>query len=250
MFEKRFKKIHKIIEKEFVSYEGIRLPPLSLRTARNQFSDNKDYYNSAISEADRLIKNLNLNKKSCVLDVGCGAGRLAIGLGIKFPKLNEYHGIDVDGERISWCQKNITKFYPNFKFLKINVFNKMYNPKGSLKQSEFTLPFEDKFDIIYLYSVFSHMLEDDVRSYLSEFSRLLNTNGKVFLTAFVEKGVEKVSENPKNYLFKNPKGPLLCVRYDRVHFENILKCYNLRIEKFEYQVEGIGQSTFYLSKEQ
>lgn len=246
-YVKHYKFFQKFLENEFVLYKGTRLPPPSIKTGGKSFSINKDFYNSALNEADRLIKHLNLNEKSRILDVGCGAGRLAIGLTIKFPKVSEYYGIDVDEERINWCKKNIGERYSNFKFLRINVFNERYNPKGTIKQSEYTFPFKNKFDIIYLYSVFSHLLEDDIRTYLLEFSRLLNKNGNLFLTGFIEEGVPHISINPKNY-GPNQNTPLHCVRYDKNYFEEIFQIYNFRVEKFEYGAETDGQSSYYLSK--
>jgi len=49
----------------------------------------------------------------------------------------------------------------------IDVENTRYNPEGEKFSEKFKLPFDDhSFDIIYLYSVFSHMTDQDIIIYL------------------------------------------------------------------------------------
>ena len=63
----------------------------------------------------------------------------------------------------------------------------------------FQIPISDRqFDIIYLFSVFSHMTSDEVQLYMGEFQRLLAPSGKMFLTAFVEEAVPDMTINPKD----------------------------------------------------
>jgi hypothetical protein len=91
------------------------------------------------------------------------------------------------------------------------------------------------------------MLQDDVGVYLAEFSRLLRSDGKVFLTAFLEEGVPDAMENPPNYRMKW-NGPLHCVRFNMSFFTRLVRDAGLRVSEFEYGRETDGQSAVYLSR--
>ncbi|MBI3448826.1 MAG: class I SAM-dependent methyltransferase [Acidobacteria bacterium] len=184
-----------------------------------------------------------------MLDIGCGPGRLAIGLMRRGLELKAYRGLDVNLRSIRWCQRYITRVRPEFRFVKVDVLNSRYNPNGRALDSGISLPFPDgEFDIIYLYSVFSHMTEPEVRIYLGEMRRLLTPTGRIFLTGFVEEGVPQVVVNPDNYR-QQWKGPLHCVRYERGFFEALLRQFGFILDHFEHGTETNGQSGMYVSKE-
>ena len=114
---------------------------------------------------------------------------------------------------------------------------------------EFPLPFNNReFDIIYLYSIFSHMTTEDVTAYLNEFKRLLAPSGKIFLTAFIEQNVQPMTINPPDYR-RNWQGPLHCVRYDKNFFISLLGENGFKIDRFDYEKETDGQSGLYISRD-
>ncbi len=185
---------------------------------------------------------------SQILDVGCGAGRLAIGLLSRFGAAQHYRGVDISKPSIDWCNAHIARRQPGFQFIRIDVHNPRYNLSNSTIDSTFHLPFaEHEFDIIYLYSVFSHMLADDVRVYLREFDRVLKPSGAIFLTGFIEENVPDVEENPPNYRMAW-QGHLHCVRYNKAFFETLLAAGGFGIDRFEYEQEANGQSGLYISR--
>jgi predicted SAM-dependent methyltransferase len=102
-------------------------------------------------------------------------------------------------------------------------------------------------DIIYLFSVFSHTTEEDMRIYLKEFDRILRDKGSVFFTTFVEENVPDITFNPTNYSIKC-SGPLHIVRYNKDYIFSIIKEYGFTIVDFKQSVEIDGQSGIYLSK--
>lgn len=242
--------IHKIIAKSllnYVKYNNVILPAKHLRFCGSKFNDNEFFFSSAISEANRLIDYFKLNINTRVLDVGCGVGRLPIGILNRIGEIKNYYGIDVSARAIEWCQRFINRLHPTFQFKHIDVENLRYNPQGKKIDNKYSLPFNDKeFDIIYLYSVFSHMSIDDIKLYLMEFRRLLAPSGKVFLTAFIEENVPDMEINPPDYKM-TWSGPLHCVRYNKEFFISILENHNFEVNNFEYGNETNGQSAFYLS---
>lgn len=214
------------------SHDGVVLPPNNLRPCGRSFKDDEFYLTSAQREADRLVEHFGLTLDSCLLDVGSGPGRLAIGILERVGEIQKYRGIDVIEDYVLWGHHHITFGHPNFRFVHANVENSRYNPDGTQTDSTFTFPFVDEeFDIVTLYSVFTHMLAEGVRAYLKEFQRILRPDGRIFLTAFLEDGVPDVTENPEGYLGCEWKGALHCVRYNREFFEGLLDEYGFQLDR-------------------
>lgn len=233
------------LARDYVSSEGGRLPPARLRFCGPEFQDDAYFLASARREADRLVSECGLGPSSRVLDVGCGPGRLAIGILDRLGSVADYIGLDVHLPSIRWCKRHLSRENPAFRFQHVDVRNARYNPGGSDHAVGIRFPSGDgEYDIVYLYSVFSHMLEDDVRGYLREIHRVLNPQGMLFFTAFVEEGVERVSENPPGYV-QSWAGPLHCVRYERGFLESILVDGGFELVKFVPGKESDGQSAVY-----
>jgi ubiquinone/menaquinone biosynthesis C-methylase UbiE len=188
-----------------------------------------------------------VSRNSRVLDVGCGAGRLAFGLIGAFGDEISYHGVDVMEEPIQWCRRHISATHPGFTFTRIDVSNERYNPDGALIAAAASLPFAPRsFDLVYAYSVLSHMTGADVAPYLRDFRRVLDRDGTVVVTAFVEDGVEAEAVNPPGYGPIAWSGDLHCVRFSRERFQEFLRDADLRIEIEEHGTETDGQSRFVL----
>jgi ubiquinone/menaquinone biosynthesis C-methylase UbiE len=121
-----------------------------------------------------------------VLDVGCGAGRLAGPLTGFLGPAGSYEGFDSSAERIDWCNEHIAPHHPGFRFSVADVHNGQYNPDAETKASEYTFPYGDGgFDVAFLTSVFTHMLPDDVAHYLDEIARVLKPGGRSLITWFL-----------------------------------------------------------------
>ena len=241
-------RISRVFSGDVVHVRNMQLPAKHLRLCGSDFEDDDHFIDTAIAEADRLIEHFKLNLGSRILDVGCGPGRLAIGILNRVGEVEHYHGVDIVRKRIQWCQRHIGGKYSNFHFTHMDVHNSRYNPRGQVVDSDFRFTFSDgKFDIIYLYSVFSHMMSDEARLYLREFQRLLNPSGKIFLTAFVETSVPDVSVNPENYM-RTWKGPLHCVRYETNFFAAMLGEHGFHIDYMKRDWLADGQNCLYISR--
>lgn len=241
-------RIKRILSGDVVHVRNIQLPAKHLRLCGGEFEDDEHFIDTAISEADRLTEHFDLNLGSRILDVGCGPGRLAIGILNQVGEVEHYQGIDIVRKRIQWCQRHIGGRHSNFHFTHMDVHNSRYNPGGQVMGADFRFPLSDgKFDIIYLYSVFSHMISDEVQLYLREFQRLLTLSGKIFLTAFVENSVPDVSVNPDDYM-RTWKGPLHCVRYGTDFFAAMLGEHGFQIDYMKRDLLADGQNCLYISR--
>jgi SAM-dependent methyltransferase len=121
-----------------------------------------------------------------VLDVGCGVGRTAIPLTAYLSEIGSYEGLDISAEAIEWCRDHIESRFRNFRFTHADVFNGSYNPGGGVQPSQYVFPYPgEHFDLVFLYSVFTHMLPRDVEHYVSEIARVLKVGGRVLASYFL-----------------------------------------------------------------
>lgn len=113
-----------------------------------------------------------------ILDLGCGNGRFGICFAEKPVR---YVGVDVVKECIDFCQDVFGEFV-NMKFLHLDVWNEVFNPRGKIVPITFKLPFRDEcFDDIIVYSVFTHLQTTKVaKHYMKEVWRVLKPGGKFF----------------------------------------------------------------------
>ena len=114
-----------------------------------------------------------------VLEVGCGIGRMAVPLIRHLRDPGRYTGIDITAEKIDYCKRSVCHAAPHFRFIHADVYNKYYNPHGKLRAADYRFPFHPgEFDFVFLTSVFTHMLPDDMEHYLAEIERVLVPGGR------------------------------------------------------------------------
>lgn len=172
------------------------------------FIGNGDFKMIGDEFLQHFIGKAGLKPADKILDVGCGIGRMAVPL-TRYVKEGSYEGIDIVSDGIDWCTKKITPKFPAFKFQQADVHSERYNPKGKYKASEYKFPFEDEsFDFVFLTSVFTHMLPQDVDNYLSEISRVLKRDGKCLITYFLlnQESKEQIRQKRGLYSFQHALG--------------------------------------------
>ncbi len=184
---------------------------------------------------DYFVGLANLQPSHRVLDVGCGAGRLAIPLTTYLSEDGEYWGFDIRKNVIKWCQDHISSKYSNFHFLHSNVYNKLYNPKGKVQAHDFVFPFVDaSFDFVFLISVFTHMHIKDMENYLGEISRVIKPGGACFITYFLRTHGENESlhfgsanlyftYDGHNYFSTKENNPEKAIAYDEEYIHNLYR---------------------------
>jgi SAM-dependent methyltransferase len=233
---------------DHVEFERAFLPPPQMRCCGAKFRDHETFLASGLAEARRVRCDFGVDRHSRLLEIGCGPGRLPIGILSEFGDVARYDGVDVDVRAIRWCKAYIGRKHPRFCFHHVDARHARYNPDGEVMDDDFRLPFPDQdYDLVYLHSVFSNMEPDDVRVYAKEFRRLLNPAGMVFLTAFVEEGVPPVTLNPQDYVVQ-PTGPLHVARYEKCFFLGLLIEAGLDVVHFGHGTDLGGQSVVHLRR--
>jgi ubiquinone/menaquinone biosynthesis C-methylase UbiE len=160
------------------------IPPVEMRfgdaKGEEQFKTNGENF-----LREFVIRRARLQPNQRVLDIGSGNGAKARPLTAYLNFEGGYDGIDIVEAWVEWCCKAY-QTYSNFHFHRADLFNKHYNPTGTLVASEYQFPFPDNtFDVIFACSVFTHMLPKDVENYFSEIFRVLTPGGRTVLTYFL-----------------------------------------------------------------
>lgn len=238
--------LRRAVSLDFVARDGVRLPPDHMRYCGTAFRNDEVFLGSGRQETRRLIRDFGMDGTTALLEIGCGPGRLPIGILAEGAPIGRYDGIDIDTAAIDWCTRHITRRHPAFRFHKVEARHERYNPNGRPMSAGFRLEFaEESFDIVYLHSVFANMNPEDVAIYCAEFVRVLKPGGQVFLTAFVEENVPDITVNPEDYLIRN-EGPMNVARYEKSFFLDILSRTGLRVTRFDHGGDLGGQSIVHL----
>ncbi|NQX77109.1 class I SAM-dependent methyltransferase [Gilvibacter sp.] len=140
---------------------------------------------SSRHQLDLLKSEVDLQPTDRVLDIGSGIGRTAISLVEYLTPEARYEGFDVVKSGVDWCNKKIGRDFPNFNFTYVPLFNDLYN-NSKRKATDFEFPYERaQFDKVYSFSVFTHMMVDEIQHYLMEINRVLSDQGQAMSTFFL-----------------------------------------------------------------
>ncbi len=135
---------------------------------------------------------------SCdVLDVGCGVRLVQTILNLDLP-IRSYTGVDVDEPVISFLKTEVRD--PRFTFVRWDVHNPLYNVHGPRMTRDTPLPAGGDFDVIWLFSVFTHLAPDDADAMFAILRRHVRREGRLLFSAFLDPEVgtfeEKTRERP------------------------------------------------------
>lgn len=133
----------------------------------------------------QLVRYGGLKPECDVLDIGCGAGRVAAALARYLHPGHRYVGFDVAPGAIAACRRNLGAARPDFTFVQADLRNAEYRRKGTRAETDYAFPVADgSVDIAFAFSVFSHMQIDPIAHYLRESRRVLRPGGRLVFTAY------------------------------------------------------------------
>ena len=161
-------------------------PPRRLRTKFVHTITAREYREAGQAYLRFFIELCALKPDDIVLEIGSGCGRIAAALTEHLSDRGRYEGLEIVGAGVAWCQTVISSQFPAFHFQTADVYNRHYNPKGRYPAQAYRFPFADaSFDFVFLSSVFTHMLPDEVQQYFSEIARVLKPGGRCLITYFL-----------------------------------------------------------------
>jgi SAM-dependent methyltransferase len=155
------------------SPDGFPIPPAELNflVSKNYETDVADFFAIGRACADSVAAAVtragrDMTQLGSILDFGCGCGRVIRHLHRLGPQL---HGTDYNPCLIEWCQRNLL-------FARFDL-NGLQPP---LRYRDGT------FDLIYAFSVFTHLPEGLQFSWMAELRRVLAPGGYLFMTTHGE----------------------------------------------------------------
>ena len=163
-----------------------------------------------------------------VFDFGCGCGRVARQMLLQTSNIPErYLGVDLFQPSIDWCNDNLTPANANFEFKHVDVYNAQLNPTG-IQQAP--LPTEEKFSLINAHSVFTHIIEDNLKFYFGECVRVTEPDAIMRATWFLfDKRYFPMMQDFQNCLYINSDDCTNATIYDLNFVQNLYRQFGLRI---------------------
>ena len=176
------------------------------------------------------------NLESHIVDIGCGCGKSAVALrdfeymGERFR--GQYHGFDVDPNMVRWCQENFDPAH--FAFRAVDSYSAVYHPEASNKAAAVRLEGcgDNAIDLVFSQSLFSHLLEDDLRNYVGESLRVLRPGGIMAMTYFCLDDLRRLnllggrwtfSHRIGNACVENARYPEAAVAYEQSWIEAVCR---------------------------
>jgi SAM-dependent methyltransferase len=152
------------------------------------------YAESGLQFFRLVLDHLKINKIDRVLEIGCGTGRVSAPF-VKHLGKN-YHGFDINRCFVEYCRT----LGNNFKY--VDVFHDDWNPEGKIDPSQVEFPYRSRqFSAVFAVAVFNHFRFTWFEHYLSEISRVLIKEGRLFMTLVVAK--EPVEEGLPPFQFSH-----------------------------------------------
>lgn len=123
-----------------------------------------------------------------VLDVGCGVKFTQAFLGRGIP-VKRYVGVDVYREMIDFLRSTVED--PRFEYHHLNAHNELYNPDGEVLTADTPWPIDgETFDLVCLFSVFTHLAPHDYVTMLRILRRYARSSTRLFFTLYIDERTE------------------------------------------------------------
>lgn len=148
----------------------------ALRARASRWGADKRYDFNQLQRFEAVLNRSQLSLKQfrSILEFGCGYGRLTRHL-FSFVPRARISGCDISAQDILWCRKK----YPEGQFV-------THSPRPPFSFAD------EEFDLIYSYSVFTHLSEENHLNWLKELSRVLKPGGVMLHTVHSPLCLERI----------------------------------------------------------
>jgi SAM-dependent methyltransferase len=215
--------------------DGLPLPPASLRAQIGpRHADAAFFLRSGKQHAD-LVRDVlreqgaEIEDLGALLDWGCGCGRV-LRQWSGLPSADVF-GCDINPKMVQWCAANLD-------FAEVSV-----------TELEPPLPYADStFDLIYAFSVFTHLSEQLQQEWMSECLRVLRPEGYLLISTMGEYylGLQRLSESEQQafangelvVLYERSAGTSLCSAYHPPEYVRTKLAADFEAVGFRPAVEG------------
>lgn len=200
------------------------LPPLWLRRHAGRASD----FESAARDMEAILRQVRaVGETDQVLEIGCGCGAMVPAITRLLGPQGRYVGFDVHGPSIGWCRRHFARDQ-RLRFEVAKVASPYGAPSNDQPVDSYRFPVADGgADFILAKSVFTHLLDRDVRHYMREIRRTLRPERVAIITAFLFDGRTR----PPAFPFPHRDSPMRWLRrwrvqagvaFERSYFERLI----------------------------
>jgi SAM-dependent methyltransferase len=189
---------------------GLPLPPARLRAQIGPAHADAEFFLRTGRAQAELVRELvreggsSVDDSKAILDFGCGCGRILRHWG-ELPRTRVF-GCDIDPRMVQWCDANLP-------FADVSV-NHLEPP----------LPYADSaFDLVYAFSVFTHLSVQLQHAWMQECLRVLRPNGWLLMSTLGEHylSLKRLTEPEEQafrrgevvVLYQHSAGSSLCSAY-------------------------------------
>jgi SAM-dependent methyltransferase len=161
---------------------GLPVPP---ELQRSGHDDRQEWIDSGVFAVELLDTTAGRGSLAEVdlLDVGCGTKVVKTLLDGGIP-IGSYTGVDVAAPVIEWLTEHVDD--PRFEFHHFPARNDLYNPTGPRLAEFERLPVGDRqFDLICLFSVFTHLDPEDYVAMLRLLRGHVRPDGRLVFSVFI-----------------------------------------------------------------
>jgi SAM-dependent methyltransferase len=154
-----------------------------------------------------------------VLDIGCGVRFTQTLINRDIP-IKSYTGVDVDRSVIQFLREHVHD--TRFRFAHWNVLNPMYTGKRRLLGGparltpRSRLPVRGSLDVVWLFSVFTHLDPSDADAMFAILRRAVRPTGALFFSAFLDHDTDTFREG-------DPEQPRLLCFYNDAYFRDLIE---------------------------
>jgi SAM-dependent methyltransferase len=153
--------------------DGLPLPPARLRAQVGPLHADAEFFLESGKHNADLIRDLleeggsSLEELDSLLDWGCGCGRvLRHWSGLRRTRV---YGCDIDQRMVDWCNEHLPF------------------AEATLNELSPPLPYDDStFDLVYAFSVMTHLSKELQHSWVQECSRVLKPGGNLLISTLGE----------------------------------------------------------------
>ena len=187
--DRAFYLLPKVSRDNKTPHAELPIPPLDLRQHAYLGPDSEAYLAAGEKYVKKMVDILKTSGVSVepgmrILDFGCGDGMMVRQFR-EIAESGEAWGVDINGSQMMWCQRHLS---PPFKFVTTTSFPH--------------LPFEEgSFDLIYSFSVFTHIC-DLAEAWLLELRRILRPGGVLYLTVHDNHTIDLIYKKNRGFQFE------------------------------------------------
>lgn len=145
-----------------------------------------------------------LDELDALLDFGCGCGRVLR----QWRRLDAaVHGTDPDAAAVDWCRRNL-----RFAQLQVN------GPEPPLAYPD------ESFDLVYAFSVLTHLPEELQRGWVDELGRVLRPDGLLLLSTHGERYLDRLTPDERERFAAGE----VVIRWEQAAGTNLCAAYHPR----------------------